>query len=48
MTFEPAGWWIAAAPAQLWPLQEPDFLKPLQEVDRIRFGLGLRHHLDAA
>jgi 15-cis-phytoene desaturase len=37
----------AARPAQLWPLQEPEFLKPLQEVDRIRFGLGLRHHLDA-
>lgn len=35
-----------AAPAQLWPLQEPVFLKPLQEVDRIRFELGLRHHLE--
>jgi uncharacterized protein with NAD-binding domain and iron-sulfur cluster len=32
-------------PAQLWPLEEPAFLKPLQEVDRIRFGLGLPHHL---
>lgn len=35
-----------AAPAQLWPLEEPGFLKPLQEVDRIRFGLGLQHHLE--
>ncbi len=35
-----------ARPAQLWPLQEPEFLKPLQEVDRIRFGLGLGHHLE--
>jgi 15-cis-phytoene desaturase len=35
----------AAQPAQLWPLEEPDFLKPLQEIDRIRFGLGLAHHL---
>jgi uncharacterized protein with NAD-binding domain and iron-sulfur cluster len=35
----------AAPPAQLWPLEEPDFLKPLQEIDRIRFGLGLPHHL---
>ena len=35
----------SAPPAQLWPLQEPEFLKPLQEVDRIRFGLGLPHHL---
>jgi uncharacterized protein with NAD-binding domain and iron-sulfur cluster len=34
-----------APPAQLWPLEEPEFLKPFQEVDRIRFGLGLRHHL---
>ena len=34
-----------AAPAQLWPLEEPAFLKPLQEVDRVRFGLGLAHHL---
>ena len=32
-------------PAQLWPLEEPEFLKPLQEVDRIRFKLGLPHHL---
>jgi uncharacterized protein with NAD-binding domain and iron-sulfur cluster len=36
----------AAPPAQLWPLEEPEFLKPLQEVDRIRFGLGLGHHLE--
>jgi 15-cis-phytoene desaturase len=35
-----------APPAQLWPLEEPAFLKPLQEVDRIRFGLGLPHHLE--
>lgn len=34
-----------APPAQLWPLQEPEFLKPLQEVDRVRFRLGLQHHL---
>lgn len=34
-----------ASPAQLWPLEEPEFLKPLQEIDRIRFGLGLPHHL---
>jgi 15-cis-phytoene desaturase len=33
------------APAQLWPLEEPAFLKPLQEIDRIRFTLGLPHHL---
>ena len=39
---------VPAPPAQLWPLQEPEFLKPLQEVDRIRFGLGLRHHLEAS
>ncbi len=37
-----------APPAQLWPLEEPAFLKPLQEVDRIRFGLGLPHHLAQA
>jgi uncharacterized protein with NAD-binding domain and iron-sulfur cluster len=37
-----------AAPAQLWPLEEPEFLKPLQEIDRIRFGLGLPHHLASA
>ncbi len=37
----------AASPAQLWPLEEPAFLKPLQEVDRIRFGLGLPHHLES-
>lgn len=36
-----------AAPAQLWPLEEPVFLKPLQEIDRIRFMLGLPHHLAA-
>jgi uncharacterized protein with NAD-binding domain and iron-sulfur cluster len=34
-----------AAPAQLWPLEEPEFLKPVQEIDRIRFSLGLEHHL---
>lgn len=34
-----------AAPARLWPLEEPDFLKPIQEIDRIRFKLGLPHHL---
>lgn len=34
-----------APPALLWPLEEPAFLKPLQELDRIRFGLGLPHHL---
>lgn len=33
--------------AQLWPLEEPEFLKPLQEIDRVRFALGLAHHLDA-
>ncbi|HUK14826.1 MAG TPA: FAD-dependent oxidoreductase [Bryobacteraceae bacterium] len=37
-----------AAPAQLWPLEEPEFLRPLQEIDRIRFGLGLPHHLASA
>ncbi len=37
----------AASPAQLWPFEEPAFLKPLQEVDRIRFGLGLPHHLES-
>jgi uncharacterized protein with NAD-binding domain and iron-sulfur cluster len=37
-----------AAPAQLWPLEEPEFLKPIQEVDRIRYRLGLPHHLDLA
>jgi 15-cis-phytoene desaturase len=31
--------------AQLWPLEEPVFLKPIQEIDRIRFRLGLPHHL---
>jgi 15-cis-phytoene desaturase len=35
----------SASPAQLWPLEEPAFLKPIQEVDRIRFTLGLPHHL---
>jgi 15-cis-phytoene desaturase len=34
-----------APAAQLWPLEEPGFLKPLQEIDRIRFELGLPHHL---
>ena len=34
-----------APPAQLWPLEEPAFLKPLQEIDRIRFTLGLTHHM---
>ena len=37
----------AAPPAQLWPLEEPEFLRPMQELDRIRFGLGLPHHLEA-
>ncbi|HKD05702.1 MAG TPA: FAD-dependent oxidoreductase [Bryobacteraceae bacterium] len=37
----------SATPAQLWPLEEPPFLKPLQEIDRIRFLLGLPHHLSA-
>jgi 15-cis-phytoene desaturase len=37
-----------APPAQLWPLEEPAFLKPFQEIDRIRFGLGLPHHLASA
>lgn len=36
-----------APAAQLWPLEEPEFLKPLQEIDRVRFGLGLAHHLAA-
>jgi 15-cis-phytoene desaturase len=31
--------------AALWPLEEPQFLKPLQEIDRIRYRLGLPHHL---
>jgi 15-cis-phytoene desaturase len=35
----------SAPPAQLWPFEEPAFLKPLQEIDRIRFALGLPHHL---
>ena len=34
-----------SSPAQLWPLEEPAFLQPLQEIDRIRFRLGLPHHL---
>ena len=34
-----------ASPARLWPLEEPLFLKPIQEIDRIRFKLGLPHHL---
>jgi len=34
-----------APPAQLWPLEEAAFLKPIQEIDRIRFSLGLEHHL---
>jgi 15-cis-phytoene desaturase len=33
-------------PAQLWPLEEPAFLTPLQEIDRIRFGLGMAHHME--
>ncbi|HTP31801.1 MAG TPA: FAD-dependent oxidoreductase [Candidatus Acidoferrales bacterium] len=37
----------SAVPARLWPLWEPDFLKPLQEIDRIRFSLGLSHHMAA-
>ena len=36
----------SAPPAQLWPLEEPAFLKPIQEIDRIRFALGLEHHLN--
>ena len=35
----------SAPPAQLWPLEEAAFLKPFQEIDRIRFTLGLGHHL---
>jgi hypothetical protein len=38
----------SASQAQLWPLEEPPFLKPIQEIDRIRFGLGLPHHLASA
>jgi uncharacterized protein with NAD-binding domain and iron-sulfur cluster len=34
-----------APPARLWPLEEAPFLKPIQEIDRIRFTLGLEHHL---
>jgi 15-cis-phytoene desaturase len=37
-----------APPAQLWPLEEPEFLKPIQEIDRIRFTLGLPHHMATA
>ncbi|MEP7361823.1 MAG: FAD-dependent oxidoreductase [Acidobacteriota bacterium] len=36
-----------APAAELWPLEEPAFLKPIQEVDRLRFALGLPHHLAA-
>ena len=36
-----------APAAELWPLEEPAFLKPIQEIDRIRFTLGLPHHLAA-
>jgi 15-cis-phytoene desaturase len=35
----------SASPAALWPLEEAAFLKPLQEIDRIRFALGVAHHL---
>jgi 15-cis-phytoene desaturase len=35
----------SAPPARLWQLQEAAFLKPIQEIDRIRFALGLEHHL---
>jgi uncharacterized protein with NAD-binding domain and iron-sulfur cluster len=35
------------APAALWPLEEPAFLRSLQEIDRIRFRLGLPHHVTA-
>jgi uncharacterized protein with NAD-binding domain and iron-sulfur cluster len=35
----------SAPPARLWPLEEAAFLKPIQEIDRIRFALGLDHHL---
>jgi uncharacterized protein with NAD-binding domain and iron-sulfur cluster len=35
----------SAPPARLWPLEEATFLKPFQEIDRIRFALGLKHHL---
>lgn len=31
--------------AQIWPLEKAAFLKPFQEIDRIRFELGLEHHL---
>ena len=34
-----------ASPAEIWPLEEPAFLKPFQETDRMRFRLGLPHHL---
>lgn len=36
----------ASPPAQLWPLEEPAFLRPLQEIDRIRFELGMRNHME--
>jgi 15-cis-phytoene desaturase len=35
----------SAPPARLWPLEEAPFLKHIQEIDRIRFALGLEHHL---
>jgi 15-cis-phytoene desaturase len=35
----------SAQPAQLWPLEDPAFLKPFQEIDRVRFAMGLPHHL---
>ena len=35
----------SAPPAALWPLEEAAFLKPFQEIDRIRFALGVAHHL---
>lgn len=38
----------SAPPAQLWPLEEPAFLRPFQEIDRMRFALGLEHHLASA
>src|SRR4029077_14648926 len=34
-----------AAPAGLCPFEDPPFLKPIQEIARIRFHLGLPHHL---
>ena len=35
----------SAPPARLWPLEEAAFLTHIQEIDRIRFALGLEHHL---